>query len=68
MITLDSANPTLIPKQCSICKKSNTTIFKCGRCRSKLYCGTECQKVDWEQHKISCLKTINFSDSNEVKG
>ena len=40
--------------QCSACQKVLTSVMKCSRCRSTLYCSRECQVKDWEDHKTSC--------------
>ena len=28
----------------------------CGRCRHQYYCGQECQKRDWPQHRATCQR------------
>lgn len=30
--------------------------YRCGRC-ARRYCSTNCQKLDWEAHKINCRKS-----------
>lgn len=30
---------------------------KCGACKSVRYCSTECQKLDWADHKKTCRET-----------
>eukprot|EP01126_Amoeba_proteus_P049556 TRINITY_DN5802_c0_g2_i1.p1 TRINITY_DN5802_c0_g2~~TRINITY_DN5802_c0_g2_i1.p1 ORF type:complete len:103 (-),score=14.52 TRINITY_DN5802_c0_g2_i1:69-377(-) len=32
--------------------KKGTT--RCGRCKSRLYCGVDCQRADWAKHKLNC--------------
>ncbi len=31
-----------------------TELMRCGRCRSVAYCGKECQRAHWKQHKGAC--------------
>jgi MYND finger len=43
---------------CDTCKKrsSYTKMKKCSRCRNATYCSVECQKQDWNRHKVECQK------------
>lgn len=44
---------------CESCGKIGHTqeAFKmCSRCRISFYCGPECQRTDWPDHKQSCKK------------
>jgi hypothetical protein len=43
---------------CDTCKKksSYTKMKKCSRCRNATYCSVECQKQDWNRHKVECVK------------
>lgn len=43
---------------CDTCKKrsSYTKMKKCSRCRNATYCSVECQKQDWNRHKVECHK------------
>lgn len=42
--------------ECFTCKKEFDKILKCGACKNVSYCGTECQKKDWKNHKLTCNK------------
>ncbi|KAJ3904158.1 hypothetical protein F5879DRAFT_881122 [Lentinula edodes] len=51
---------------CTVCGKKTTS--RCSQCLSAEYCGTECQKLHWKEHKSMCnsLKggewiTVTFS-------
>ncbi|KAK7052835.1 hypothetical protein VNI00_004154 [Paramarasmius palmivorus] len=46
---------------CVLC--GNKTTSKCSQCLSVEYCGRECQKVHWKEHKQQCksLKGGNWS-------
>lgn len=39
---------------CAHCSHS-APQFKCEGCNTQLYCGTACQKQDWELHKYECI-------------
>ena len=43
---------------CASCSFSLSFMMRCSRCKNPNYfvCGTDCQKKDWESHKIDCLK------------
>ncbi|KDR72151.1 hypothetical protein GALMADRAFT_126628 [Galerina marginata CBS 339.88] len=50
---------------CSVCKKPGNdtiTIQRCSGCRSRFYCGRECQNSDWRAHKAICGKTVQWYD------
>jgi hypothetical protein len=38
---------------CVVCG-SNGHTKKCGKCKKVYYCGRECQRKDWRQHKPEC--------------
>jgi hypothetical protein len=38
---------------CVLCG-SNGPTKKCGQCKKVSYCGRECQRKDWKQHKPKC--------------
>ncbi len=44
--------------QCSRCKKDEgeggVVLLSCSRCKFALYCGGECQKLDWRDHRQFC--------------
>jgi MYND finger len=43
-------------KVCNVCGKGGR-LKKCGRCETVFYCGVECQKKDWDEHKGKCRRT-----------
>eukprot|EP01084_Bolivina_argentea_P214252 363762_1 len=40
---------------CHVCLKQNVTS-RCSRCKSIYYCGMQCQKKNWKEHKKQCKK------------
>jgi hypothetical protein len=47
---------------CFRCLLPSETMTKCGACRRAVYCGKNCQKLDWGlQHRKDCkvLKSVN---------
>ena len=59
-------NPFRNEKQCSWCRKptrlmhGNKKFKRCGRCKTTLYCSTECGKAAWPHHKLVCSKPEDF--------
>jgi hypothetical protein len=41
-------------KRCHTCKNKNVALVCCSRCKAVQYCGKECQKKDWKEHKKAC--------------
>lgn len=39
-------------KKCALC--DNVAQHICGKCRAAYYCGKECQREDYNQHKLLC--------------
>lgn len=41
---------------CPVCHKDipASKILVCSRCKESIYCGRECQKIDWKDHKGPC--------------
>ena len=43
---------------CAVCLTSQAALSRCSRCHSFYYCGTACQRKDWESvHKAECKET-----------
>ncbi|KZS94173.1 hypothetical protein SISNIDRAFT_453898 [Sistotremastrum niveocremeum HHB9708] len=43
---------------CSWCEHSSASMRKCSRCGIARYCGTECQKNAWKEHKLVCKSPV----------
>jgi hypothetical protein len=56
---------TQLFKRCYVCLKENGKNY-CSQCKSRLYCGKQCQKIDWKQrsHKHICNQFINQRKNN----
>ena len=42
-----------LTRYCRACGKKDD-VKKCSKCKKVSYCGKECQKKDWKDHKRSC--------------
>jgi len=45
-------------KICDTClnKRDPDKLMHCGRCCLTFYCNRECQRKDWDRHKLRCCK------------
>jgi hypothetical protein len=43
-----------IERTCPVCNVKELNLKKCGNCLKIYYCSLECQKKDWQRHKIEC--------------
>ncbi|MCH9624968.1 MAG: hypothetical protein S4CHLAM123_01300 [Chlamydiales bacterium] len=39
---------------CEKCGKTDQKLLRCVQCKSVWYCGLDCQKRDWPEHKRVC--------------
>jgi hypothetical protein len=46
-----SANNALL--QCNVCA-TTSNLHWCGKCVDSVYCGKDCQAIDWETHRKNC--------------
>jgi hypothetical protein len=53
------------PNECRVCHKNFEKVLKCSQCRVAIYCSNECQKKDWQDHKVECLTAKEYSKENE---
>ena len=44
---------------CEYCE-SKDAVKKCARCLLVYYCGVNCQRADWEKHRMSCIATDRY--------
>jgi hypothetical protein len=50
-----------IQKMCTVCSAYSAEAKFCVRCKKVYYCGRECQKADWSEHKAVCVKKSPMS-------
>ena len=43
-------------KGCAYCQTLPEQAFKCSRCRTAIYCSSNCQRAHWSQHKLECIR------------
>uniref|UniRef100_K3WSB4 MYND-type domain-containing protein n=1 Tax=Globisporangium ultimum (strain ATCC 200006 / CBS 805.95 / DAOM BR144) TaxID=431595 RepID=K3WSB4_GLOUD len=49
-------NPEL--RRCGFCDKKaakGAELKRCTRCKCTFYCGAECQRAHWKDHKLNCI-------------
>merc|ERR1712166_692456 len=51
--SMDGAEVRHEYQRCAMCDTSGAHK-RCGRCKAYFYCGTNCQKRHWKQHKHNC--------------
>jgi hypothetical protein len=63
----ESKNKKLLLKKkdlelCSICEIAHPKSYfkRCAKCKSKRYCGKECQRKDWPIHKKVCVASLPY--------
>merc|ERR1712129_291487 len=57
-----------VEHKCIECGKPATT--KCAKCRMTHYCGTECQRASWKEHKQFCetfQMMTQIKESNQLE-
>ncbi|KAI0648662.1 ankyrin repeat-containing domain protein [Trametes meyenii] len=47
-------NPTDV-KACVVCGARDVMLKWCSRCHTIWYCSKECQRHDWQTHKLECI-------------
>jgi hypothetical protein len=52
---IDGSRPSL-NNCCLYCFKVLAKLQTCSQCKTAVYCGAECQRGHWKEHKKSCKK------------
>ena len=40
---------------CGYCEQACRRVLRCSKCKSVAYCGTDCQRKAWPNHKKRCV-------------
>ena len=64
--TLECQRIDMSPASCNMCGSTRSTtgavLLSCSRCKTTFYCGRDCQKEDWQNHRLRCKKIVPFPD------
>ena len=52
---------------CSVCKQFLETTRSCIKCKCIRYCSKECQRKDWDYHKLYCESFSGFWANQQDK-
>jgi hypothetical protein len=53
---------------CCVCRETTDVLKACGRCKTRTYCGRECQRRDWESgHKLVCVPLVTEEDRDGLR-
>lgn len=61
-------NPEL--RRCGFCDKKaakGAELKRCTRCKCTFYCGADCQRSHWKDHKINCIAQTAAAASKDPK-
>lgn len=60
---IEEAYYGMLEEYCSQCGNcgNELKLFRCSRCKSRVYCSRECQKKNWKYHKSSCKSSLPLS-------
>ena len=56
-----------IDESCLNCGKREVKLSTCMACKSAKYCGKECQKAHWKEHKLACKRVQNKGENKDDK-
>ncbi|KAJ1481591.1 hypothetical protein T484DRAFT_1625465 [Baffinella frigidus] len=51
---------------CAHCGKQGVSFKRLSRCNNGSYCGAECQRADWKQHKKTCVPAGQLPEASGV--
>ena len=58
-----SSENTTKTKRCSNCGVKISNVLRCARCRQTCYCSQECQKNEWNEHKKTCVPSLELLET-----
>lgn len=59
-------SPLFMSTSCGNCGKTDLKLSLCSRCHFQKYCGKECQKAHWPEHKLVCQVGAQKEDHNDL--
>eukprot|EP01084_Bolivina_argentea_P056227 102944_1 len=55
---------TCLPKK----KNKSSHVYRCAQCKIEFYCNVNCQRNDWNIHKLHCdIKEVNNNNDNDIE-
>ena len=48
-------------ERCDFCFSLKEDLLRCSKCKFARYCGRDCQRKAWKDHKVECERLINVS-------
>lgn len=53
-------------RQCAFCRWNQPPMYRCVNCKMMYYCSRECQRADWDRHRIDCAATSEPLEKERV--
>ena len=50
--------PEAVAGRCGGCAARGLHFKRCSACRTVSYCGPECQRAAWKDHKVACRAAV----------
>jgi hypothetical protein len=58
-----------LPRSCGPCAKcGNESTKRCSACDGVFYCGADCQKLDWPEHRAACKAARKAKEASSRDG
>lgn len=56
--TVNTGELIVVRRQCNKCHVRDDTqrLSQCSRCQNVYYCSQDCQRADWQNHKLTCRR------------
>eukprot|EP00045_Choanoeca_perplexa_P016090 m.212556 g.212556 ORF g.212556 m.212556 type:complete len:324 (+) comp17165_c0_seq1:2694-3665(+) len=69
---IDVATAPYLAMSSTVCHKCGVSnearqLLKCSRCHKAWYCGRDCQKTGWKQHKVDCSLLTTIASLQDSK-
>jgi hypothetical protein len=53
-------------RECDYCDKEKSGLSMCSGCHKAWYCGPECQKAHWKNHRLRCLHPSKLTSADRL--